>query len=106
MNKTPTERQGLPHGQKRKWKYTDKDAIDSECYDCGLWYGSDAWADISLDNDVWELISPTEYKGSGLLCFNCINRRLEFLGLEKVSLKVSSGPFANYGEKLPPRDTG
>lgn len=99
MNKSPMERQNLAHNQKRKWKYTDQDTLGGECYDCGLDYGGGAWADVSLPDEIWELISPTEYKGSGILCFNCMVRRLEFLGLEEVPFYVGSGPFCSYDEE-------
>lgn len=92
-NQSPIERQNLPYKQKRKWTYNDDDTSGGECYDCGLWYGCDAWADVVVPDDVWKLINPTEYKGSGILCFNCMNRRLEFLGLEGVPIKIGSGPF-------------
>ena len=94
------ERQGLPHKQKRKWKYTDADTIGGECYDCGLDYGGGAWSDVTLPDEIWELINPTNYKGSGILCFNCMVRRLEFLGLEEVPMYVGSGPFCKYGSPL------
>ena len=92
-NQSPTERQNLPHNQKRKWKYTEEDTSGGECYDCGLWYGCDAWADVVVKDEVWELINPSEHKGGGLLCFNCMNRRLAFLGLEDVPAIIGSGPF-------------
>lgn len=92
-NRSPAERQDLPYKQKRKWKYTEEDTSGGECYDCGLWYGGDAWADIVVSDAAWELINPTDDKGSGLLCFNCMNRRAEFLGLEDVPIVIGSGPF-------------
>ena len=63
------------------------------CYDCGLEYGSSSWADVVVSNDVWKRISPTG-DGGGLLCFNCMVRRLEELGLRDVFCKITSGPFA------------
>ncbi len=92
-NQSPAERQTLPHNQKRRWKYTEEDTSGGECYDCGLWYGGDAWADIVVKDEIWEFINPSEYKGGGLLCFNCMNRRLTFLGLEDVPMVIGSGPF-------------
>lgn len=94
---SPLEQHDLPYKQKRKWKYTAKEydyTIEIACYDCGLWYSGSAWADIVLPNELWELISPTDRQGGGLLCFNCMNRRLEFLGLEEVPFEIGSGPFA------------
>lgn len=95
MNMSPAERQELPYNQKRKWKYnTEVDTSGGECYDCGLWYGGGAWSDVTVPDEIWELINPTEFKGSGILCFNCMVRRLEFLGLENVPFEVGSGPFS------------
>jgi len=107
-NQSPAERQNLPHNQKRKWKYTEEDTSGGECYDCGLWYGCDAWADVVVKDEVWELINPSEHKGGGLLCFNCMNRRLTFLGLDDVPIIIGSGPFviteeANGDEKMKPK---
>ena len=99
MSETPLSWQQLPYKQKRKWKYKEEDIGGGECYDCGLYYGCDAWADCVVSADVWELINPSYEKGGGLLCFNCMNRRLEFLGLEQVPLDIGSGPFCAYGEQ-------
>ncbi len=80
----------------RKWKYTDEEIEKfrfTGCYDCHLDYGGDAWADVCVDNDVWELINPSEQKGGGLLCFNCMLRRLNFLGLKDVKIEFFSSPF-------------
>lgn len=98
MNKSPTERQELPYRQKRKWKYSDMDMDTGlmivQCYDCGLSYDTGCgWCDVIIPNEIWELINPTNHKGVGLLCFNCIARRLEFLGLEDVPIAIVSGPF-------------
>ena len=85
---------------KRKWKYTEGELSPGQCYDCGLWYGCDAWADVTVENDIWEMINPSHHKGGGLLCFNCMVMRLAFLGLEKVKFYVGSGPFA-YADETP-----
>ena len=63
------------------------------CHDCGLAYGSPAWADVVVPNAIWKQISPTGDEG-GLLCFNCMVGRLEALGLDNVPFRVTSGPFA------------
>ena len=63
------------------------------CYDCGLPYGSEAWADVLVPDDIWQQISPTGHEG-GILCFNCMVRRLTKLGLRNVSYSIESGPFA------------
>jgi len=91
----PLLRSNLPYGQLRRWKYDEKkESVHGGCYDCGLYYGCDAWADVHLPNDVWDMINPSEYKGGGLLCLNCITRRLEFLGLEEVPFEITSGPLS------------
>jgi hypothetical protein len=73
-------------------KYTDEERPPSEycaCYDCGLLYQSPYWAETILENEDWELVSPSIHKGSGLLCFTCICERLDKLGL-KYNIKTSS----------------
>ena len=78
----------------RKWKYPElADEMQHSCYDCGLEYSSDAWADIHLPDDTWELINPSVNKGGGLLCFNCITRRLTFLGLTNVKIEIYGSPY-------------
>ena len=87
------------------------------CYDCGLLYSGPAWCDVVLSDEDWPSISPTGDLG-GVLCFNCIARRLTVAGREGVPMQVTSGPFArtNNGgrrdwrtadldlEPLPPND--
>ena len=78
----------------RKWKYPEcAGGHQHACYDCGLEYSCDAWADVSLPDDIWELINPSVNKGGGLLCFNCITRRLSFIGIENVKIKIYSAPY-------------
>lgn len=60
-----------------------------ECFDCGLPYGCNKWADIVLSNGIWKAIEPP----NGLLCFNCIVGRINELGLEQVKIKITSGPL-------------
>ncbi len=79
----------------RKWTYSDEERKameDIECYDCGLPYGSDAWCDVVVSNEVWELINPTNHKHGGLLCFNCTCRRIVFIGLKDVKIRGIYGP--------------
>ncbi len=76
----------------RKWVYRDDERF-AECYDCSLDYGCDAWVDVIVPNEIWEKINPSNYKGSGILCFNCIVRRLTFVGLKDVPVILASGPF-------------
>lgn len=79
-------------------KYEDHErplppAGEAACYDCRLPYGSPAWCDVIVPDDVWETINPTHYKGAGLLCFNCITARCIEAGLSSVPIRITSGPF-------------
>ncbi len=79
------------------WRLKELPEVESNharpaCYDCGLVYGSQPWADIIVPDVVWRRISPTRDDGS-LLCFNCINCRLAALGLRNVPFQITSGPF-------------
>ena len=99
---TPLSWQKLSWNQKRKWKYSEGDISTGTCYDCGLWYGCSSWVDAIVPNDVWELINPSEHEGSGLLCFNCMTRRVEFLGCESVPISLNSGPWVKEAVYGPP----
>lgn len=68
------------------------------CYDCGLLYSSNTWADVIVPNSIWKLISPTGHDG-GLLCFNCINRRCKELDLYNVPFQITSGPMSFWINK-------
>ncbi len=70
---------------------TDSQPVNASCYDCGLAYGSPAWADVVVPDEIWRQICPT---GGGLLCFNCMVRLLSELGLQNVPVLITSGPFA------------
>jgi len=66
---------------KYPWKYTEKErpiGKSAYCYDCKMPYGE--FRDMVLQNELWELINPSIYKGSGLLCPTCIANRLDFIG--------------------------
>lgn len=56
-------------------RYSDDDRPWSHCYDCNLPY-KDFPCDMLIQDDLWELINPTEHQGGGLLCPNCICARL------------------------------
>lgn len=67
-------------GTYRKWRYSDEERAVERfacCYDCQRPYGT--WPDMPVSNEVWELINPTQWKGSGLLCPSCIGDRLNVL---------------------------
>lgn len=76
----------------KPWKYSDGERKGGQCADCGLPYG-DGWADVVVPDEIWELINPTAHAGCGLLCFNCMHARLDFLGLSNVPFQIASGPF-------------
>lgn len=63
------------------------------CYDCGFAYGGIGWCDVMVPDDVWNLIAPNRRSKGGLLCFNCIARRIERLKLKNVRVAIVSGPF-------------
>lgn len=62
------------------------------CFDCGFGYGGPGWCDVLVPDWAWFQISPARDSG-GILCFNCIGRRLDRLGLRKVPVWIVSGPF-------------
>lgn len=75
-------------------KFKERNRYDGpHCSGCGLSYGSLAWADVIVPNFVWNRISGSPWKGSGLLCFNCIVERCAILGLSDVPFAVKSGPL-------------
>lgn len=69
------------------------------CYDCGLPYGSDAWADFVIPDSAWLQISPTD-QGGGVLCVSCMIKRAVAVGLE-VKGSFTSGPFADHEWQKP-----
>lgn len=76
---------------------------NAECYDCGWDYGSPGFPDLLIPNWAWNRIAPygpgkgTE-GGAGLLCPNCICRRLEKAGIKKIPSAFVSGPLAYQAE--------
>ncbi len=71
----------------------DKMHEDARCYDCGLLYGSPAWIELVIPNDIWAKITPSIHKEGGLLCPTCMAKRCADLGLENISAQIFSGPF-------------
>lgn len=57
------------------------------CYDCKLPYDQFP-ADMNIQNELWEKINPSFHRGGGLLCPNCICKRLIALGLTAVEVTV------------------
>jgi hypothetical protein len=59
----------------RRYSGKAREQRNARCYDCGLDYRKFP-CDMIIDDVLWELIKPCHYKGAGLLCPNCICRRL------------------------------
>lgn len=57
----------------------------SKCFDCGWQYGAEGWVDLVLPNWAWNKISPRG-NGGGILCPNCICKRLEQADIRVVRL--------------------
>lgn len=78
---------------KYPWKYTEVERPCGQygkCYDCGMPYGE--FPDMVLPDDLWELINPSQHKGSGLLCPTCIANRLDYIG-KWYELRFFCSPF-------------
>lgn len=61
-----------------KWSYKDDERPQGCCYDCRMKYSE--FPDMTIPNELWELINPTEHEDCGLLCPTCIANRLDYLG--------------------------
>lgn len=59
----------------------------AKCHDCGLIYGDPGWIETHLPQDVWKQIAPTS-EGNGILCINCISRRLAERGFTDVPIVI------------------
>ncbi len=55
----------------------------AKCADCKTPYGKEGWIEAIVPDKVWEFISPTR-SGGGLLCINCISKRLAKYGLRRI----------------------
>jgi hypothetical protein len=64
---------------KYPWKHPKNARPQAVCYDCKMPYHD--FQDMVIDDDLWELISPTYWQGAGLLCPTCMANRLDYLGL-------------------------
>ncbi len=58
------------------------------CYDCKMDY-DDFPCDMTMHDNLWEMINPTEDKGGGLLCPNCICKRLMDLDIGLTHIPIS-----------------
>lgn len=101
-----SERQGTSYPEEtvpvsKKPKNGDKIEPWLGCYDCDIEYGSPGFPDLLIPNWAWNKIAPhgpgigTE-GGGGVLCPNCICKRLEGAGIRNVPSAFVSGPLA-YG---------
>lgn len=55
------------------------------CYDCGLEYGGIGWIEAIIPDKVWNMIRPEgSCEDGGILCINCISRRLARKGLKNI----------------------
>ncbi len=59
----------------------------SKCHDCELDYN----CDMNIQDVLWEIIDPSEHKDCGLLCPNCICKRLmNIRGMTCVDVTVDT----------------
>lgn len=57
------------------------------CYDCGLEYGGIGWIEAIIPDKIWNIIRLNGCsEGCGILCINCISRRLARKGFKDVPL--------------------
>ena len=74
---------------------------DTKCFDCGLPYSDRGFQDLIIPDWAWHKISPYKNEG-GLLCPNCINRRLVRMGIRCdgafMSGNIISATECNVGD--------
>lgn len=58
------------------------------CFDCKMDYNNFP-CDFVIQNGLWKLISPSKNEG-GLLCPNCMCKRLKNLGLTAVVATIDT----------------
>ncbi len=61
------------------------------CIGCGLPYGDKAWIEAVVADDIWEKISLSPHRGTGILCIQCIARRCVEAELEDVNVIITAG---------------
>jgi hypothetical protein len=92
----------MKEGREILKKYTEEERPIGygKCYDCDLDY-EDFPGDLVVNNVLWEVISPTNQQGGGILCANCMLHRLSELGL--CCLRLEVGSIIRVGElkKIP-----
>lgn len=89
--KFKTEADALAHKDSTElhWRATVvTEHLDMEvcCLDCQLPYSCFV-CDFTVQNNLWNLISPTKDEG-GLLCPMCMIKRLKELGLPSINVMV------------------
>lgn len=67
---------------------SDQVIWDNTCYDCGLPYDQ-FHADFVIQDELWKKISPSGGH-AGLLCANCMCKRLVELGMSAVWVVVNT----------------
>jgi hypothetical protein len=68
--------------------------MEVKCRDCDAPYGKYGWVDVCIPDETWNIICPED----GVLCFRCMTKRIEALGIEGVPVIVSSGPYRDANE--------
>lgn len=77
----------------RPWTYKGDERPRGECYDCRLSYDHPQFVDLHIPDEIWEEINPTPHEGAGLLCPNCIGRRLCEVGISPVDATIWAPPI-------------
>lgn len=78
------------NNRKIKWRLEEHErprnidgSYSAKCYDCGKPYS--AAGDCVISDEIWERISPTYFKGVGILCPGCMLERLHWLGISGIN---------------------
>ena len=74
------------------------------CADCGKQYGGEDWVDVLVSNELWAIIGPDGDSGAGILCPNCIARRLREITDSDIWLTTTCRPRLRTHDELK-RDT-
>ena len=84
-------------------KYTEEERPPGtfcKCYDCNLPY-EDFPCDVVVPHDFWEVISPSTCRGGGLLCPNCLLRRMRLVNTDQAKRLyeiITHGAFNSENE--------
>lgn len=79
------------------WNLTQGAPRAPRCLDCGTSYGGGDWLDVTLPNNQWSLIHPSQ---DGVLCANCIVRRAARLPYPPVAVRavLDFEPFVDISQ--------